>query len=161
MFFFAISGLIIYPSCSLKYARYISQIAPDLTAKEVEDIARLALRQGVDGLVISNTTTARPPLVASHQHGAEVPALHHPAILSGNPYMESALRSNGERLKHPHVAATTDLGPTDVAPNMHDACQVRVRVLSVILVWSNHSVGTISCIRHPRVVLRQPYMGVC
>lgn len=60
------------------------KIAPDLTEAEVTDIARLALRLGIDGLVVTNTTTARPPLVASHEHGAEAGGL------SGRPLLESS-----------------------------------------------------------------------
>lgn len=37
------------------------KIAPDLTEDEKEDIAALALETGIDGLVVSNTTIARPP----------------------------------------------------------------------------------------------------
>lgn len=36
------------------------KIAPDLTAEEKADIAAVALRTQVDGLVVSNTTVARP-----------------------------------------------------------------------------------------------------
>src|SRR5207248_3118070 len=37
------------------------KIAPDLTEEECADIAAVALAAGIDGLVISNTTVARPP----------------------------------------------------------------------------------------------------
>ncbi len=37
------------------------KIAPDLDAPAVRDIARLALDMSLDGLIVSNTTTARPP----------------------------------------------------------------------------------------------------
>ena len=36
------------------------KIAPDLTADECRDIADIVLEAGVDGLVVANTTTARP-----------------------------------------------------------------------------------------------------
>jgi dihydroorotate dehydrogenase len=36
------------------------KIAPDLTAEDVEDIAAAALVGGLDGLIVSNTTIARP-----------------------------------------------------------------------------------------------------
>ena len=36
------------------------KIAPDLTADEAADIAGVALASGVDGLIVANTTTARP-----------------------------------------------------------------------------------------------------
>ena len=36
------------------------KIAPDLTAEERVDIAAVALERGIDGLIVSNTTVARP-----------------------------------------------------------------------------------------------------
>ncbi len=38
------------------------KIAPDLTDDDQQDIAEVALSLGLDGLIISNTTIARPPL---------------------------------------------------------------------------------------------------
>ena len=43
------------------------KIAPDLDEAGEEDIAEVALASGVDGLIISNTTVARPPLRSSHR----------------------------------------------------------------------------------------------
>ena len=42
------------------------KIAPDLTQSERRDIADVCLSVGVDGLIISNTTIARPPELRSH-----------------------------------------------------------------------------------------------
>lgn len=36
------------------------KIAPDLTEEEKADIAAVALRTRIDGLIVSNTTVARP-----------------------------------------------------------------------------------------------------
>lgn len=44
------------------------KIAPDLAPDEEEAIAEVALGRGIDGLIISNTTTARPPVVSGHRH---------------------------------------------------------------------------------------------
>lgn len=44
-----------------KQAPVLLKIAPDLNAEERADIAALALRYRIDGLVISNTTVMRPP----------------------------------------------------------------------------------------------------
>jgi len=41
------------------------KIAPDLTEADKSDIAEVALAGGVDGLIVSNTTIARPPGLAS------------------------------------------------------------------------------------------------
>jgi len=43
------------------------KIAPDLTANDERDIAAVALETGVDGLIISNTTVARPETLRSPQ----------------------------------------------------------------------------------------------
>lgn len=58
------------------------KIAPDLTESDKSDIAAVALRTGVDGLVISNTTITRPPAVESSPHAQEAGGL------SGAPLFE-------------------------------------------------------------------------
>jgi dihydroorotate dehydrogenase len=47
------------------------KIAPDLTPTEVADIAALAGPSGVDGLVVANTTVARPPGLRSPHAGEQ------------------------------------------------------------------------------------------
>jgi dihydroorotate dehydrogenase len=54
------------------------KIAPDLTPEEEDDIAAVALGMGIDGLIVSNTTVARPPGLRS-RHRDE------PGGLSGRP----------------------------------------------------------------------------
>ena len=47
------------------------KIAPDLTLEERRDIAQVALEAGIDGLIVANTTVARPPdLLSRHAHEA-------------------------------------------------------------------------------------------
>ena len=36
------------------------KVAPDLSEEEKKDIAAVALKTGIDGLVVSNTTISRP-----------------------------------------------------------------------------------------------------
>lgn len=43
-------------------APLIVKIAPDLSPEDCHDIAEVLLARGVDGLIVSNTTTARPAL---------------------------------------------------------------------------------------------------
>ena len=43
------------------------KIAPDLSPEECREIAEVVLARGVDGLIISNTTTARPALQSDHR----------------------------------------------------------------------------------------------
>lgn len=59
------------------------KIAPDLTDAELRDIAAVALRLKVDGLIVSNTMTARPPTLKS-AHAAEAGGL------SGQPLFEKS-----------------------------------------------------------------------
>jgi dihydroorotate dehydrogenase len=54
------------------------KIAPDLTEEERADLAEVAVDSGIDGLIIGNTTIARPPGV----RGGKV---HEPGGLSGKP----------------------------------------------------------------------------
>jgi len=42
------------------------KIAPDLSPEERADIAAVALATGIDGIVVANTTVARPPGLRSH-----------------------------------------------------------------------------------------------
>ncbi|KAL6767064.1 PYR4 [Auxenochlorella protothecoides x Auxenochlorella symbiontica] len=72
------------------------KIAPDLTAEDLGDIAAVALSEGVDGLVVSNTTLERPPGVAAHPAGAEAGGL------SGAPLFERSTAVLGQvyRLTH-------------------------------------------------------------
>jgi dihydroorotate dehydrogenase len=38
------------------------KLAPDLERADVDDIARVSMERGIDGLIVSNTTITRPPL---------------------------------------------------------------------------------------------------
>jgi dihydroorotate dehydrogenase len=58
------------------------KIAPDLTEADKADIAAVAMKQGVDGLIISNTTIERPGSIPDHPHGKETGGL------SGAPLFE-------------------------------------------------------------------------
>jgi dihydroorotate dehydrogenase len=42
------------------------KVAPDLTDEDIRDIAEVALAGGIDGLIVSNTTIARPALRSRH-----------------------------------------------------------------------------------------------
>ncbi|MDA0306393.1 MAG: quinone-dependent dihydroorotate dehydrogenase [Proteobacteria bacterium] len=61
------------------------KVAPDLTGKDKEDIAAVALEIGIDGLIISNTTIARPEVLKS-PHRKETGGL------SGRPLFEPSTR---------------------------------------------------------------------
>lgn len=64
------------------------KIAPDLTPEDEADMAEVALASGIDGLVVSNTTVARPsglPAELAREAGG----------LSGPPLMEASTRLLG------------------------------------------------------------------
>ncbi len=60
------------------------KIAPDLTAADLSDVAKVALARGIDGIICTNTTLARPPSVTALPHGNETGGL------SGAPLMGPA-----------------------------------------------------------------------
>ncbi len=61
------------------------KIAPDLSERELSDIADVALSSRIDGVIISNTTVARPASLKS-PHAPE------PGGLSGKPLLEASTR---------------------------------------------------------------------
>ena len=54
------------------------KVAPDLTPADIDDIAHVALDRGIDGLIVSNTTLARPETLKSRY-------AHETGGLSGRP----------------------------------------------------------------------------
>jgi len=49
-----------------KHIPILLKIAPDLDETALDEIAAVALMTGIDGLIVSNTTIARPPLQSRH-----------------------------------------------------------------------------------------------
>ena len=62
------------------------KIAPDLTDSDIKDVVAAASSCGVDGIIVSNTTIARPDDVAAHARGAEAGGL------SGKPLMDPSTK---------------------------------------------------------------------
>ena len=58
----------------------LAKVGPDLSETDMQDIAEVALRLGIDGLIVGNTTVARPPGLRS-RHRAQAGGL------SGRPLM--------------------------------------------------------------------------
>ncbi len=56
------------------------KVAPDLSAEERADVARACLSAGVDGLVVSNTTTARPDTLKDKVRAVEAGGLSGAAL---------------------------------------------------------------------------------
>jgi len=57
------------------------KIAPDLAAEDCRDIAEIALARGLDGLIVGNTTLARPPGLRS-RFKAEAGGLSGPPLMA-------------------------------------------------------------------------------
>jgi dihydroorotate dehydrogenase len=69
------------------------KIAPDLTPAERLDLAQAALATGIDGLVVANTTVARPVTLKSRH-------AHEPGGLSGKPLRTASTRLVAEMYRH-------------------------------------------------------------
>jgi dihydroorotate dehydrogenase len=80
----AVLGVRSEPACDVPV---FLKVAPDLQPADVDDIAEVALQRGLDALIVSNTTVARPPLRSRHAGEA--------GGLSGAPLKQPAL----ERLR--------------------------------------------------------------
>ncbi len=63
------------------YKPLVLKIAPDLETKALEDIAEVVLASGIDGIIVSNTTIARPDTL----HGSHIAEM---GGLSGVPLFE-------------------------------------------------------------------------
>jgi len=72
------------------YPPVLIKIAPDLTADQARDIATLALRYGVDGIIVSNTTVSRP------LRHSEEPLAKEAGGLSGKPLFDMSTQLLGE-----------------------------------------------------------------
>jgi dihydroorotate dehydrogenase len=59
----AVLGVRSEPGCDVPV---FLKVAPDLQPVDVDDIAEVALQRGLDALIVSNTTIARPPLRSRH-----------------------------------------------------------------------------------------------
>jgi dihydroorotate dehydrogenase len=69
------------------------KVGPDLDDDEVRDIAEVALTTGADGLIIGNTTVARPPTLQSPDRNA-------PGGLSGRPLLVPATACLAAMYRH-------------------------------------------------------------
>jgi dihydroorotate dehydrogenase len=62
------------------------KIAPDLSLETLDGIVETVLRRGIDALIVSNTTTARPETLRDRQQASEIGGL------SGKPLFEASTR---------------------------------------------------------------------
>ncbi|HJU15614.1 MAG TPA: quinone-dependent dihydroorotate dehydrogenase [Stellaceae bacterium] len=74
------------------------KIAPDLTAQECADIAEVALAADIDGLIVANTTLARPPSLKS-RHAREAGGLSgQPLFAPSTALLADVYRLTGGRM---------------------------------------------------------------
>jgi len=66
------------------------KIAPDLTLQELDDVVHVALARGIDGMIVSNTTLARPPTLRDRGGALEQGGL------SGRPLLRLSTRMVAE-----------------------------------------------------------------
>jgi dihydroorotate dehydrogenase len=66
------------------------KIAPDLTLQELDDVVHVARARGIDGMIVSNTTLARPPSLRDRGGALE------PGGLSGRPLLRLSTRMVAE-----------------------------------------------------------------
>ena len=76
-------------------APLLVKIAPDLNEQQRADIAAVALESGIDGMIVSNTTVARPPGLRS-RHAQETGGLSGPPLFAPS----TELLSDMYRLTH-------------------------------------------------------------
>jgi len=69
------------------------KIAPDLVQQDLEDIAQVSLKLGVDGLIVSNTTIERPEGIQNHPDAGETGGL------SGKPLFSMSTAALSEMYK--------------------------------------------------------------
>ena len=62
------------------------KIAPDLALADLDSIVRVARGRKIDGMIVSNTTIARPSVIAAHRYGGEAGGL------SGRPLFAPSTR---------------------------------------------------------------------
>jgi dihydroorotate dehydrogenase len=74
------------------------KIAPDLTAAETRDIAEATLESGVDGVIISNSTTARPPGLRSRSAGESGGLSGRPLFAPSTQLLRDFYRLTGGRM---------------------------------------------------------------
>ena len=69
------------------------KIAPDVSLSDLDGIVGVARNRRIDGMIVSNTTIARPADVAAHRHGGEGGGL------SGRPLYDLSTRMLAETFK--------------------------------------------------------------
>ena len=75
---------------SLTAKPILLKIAPDLSLAQLDGIVRVVRRRRLDGMIVSNTTVARPPSIATGRYGSEAGGL------SGRPLFDLSTRMLAE-----------------------------------------------------------------
>ncbi len=94
----AARGAAVPPSSSLGPPPLLLKIAPDLTDEDKRDIAEVALDRGLDGLIVSNTTIARPASLRSPHAGEAGGLSGRPLFAPSTAVLADMYRLTGGRL---------------------------------------------------------------
>ncbi|MBO0752517.1 MAG: dihydroorotate dehydrogenase (quinone), partial [Bradyrhizobiaceae bacterium] len=74
------------------------KLSPDLTDDEMRDIAEAVLAAGVDGLIVGNTTVARPPSLKSAERDAQGGLSGRPLFAPSTACLAAMYRLTGGRI---------------------------------------------------------------
>ncbi|MEO1014692.1 MAG: quinone-dependent dihydroorotate dehydrogenase [Pseudomonadota bacterium] len=103
------------------------KIAPDLTGEDAADIADVVRASGVDGLIISNTTVARPDALRSAHKGEA-------GGLSGKPLFEASTRLLADMARA--LGPTTPLIGVGGVSSAHDAYEKILHGASLVQLYT-------------------------
>ncbi len=132
------------------------KIAPDLTETDLADIAEMALAGLADGLIVSNTTVARPAELRSRWKGEA-------GGLSGKPLFASSTRVLAElyRLTHGHVPLI-GVGGISSAEDAYDKIRAGASLVQLYSALVYHGPELVGELRRGLVALlrRDGFAGV-
>ncbi len=132
------------------------KIAPDLSETDLADIAEMALAGLADGLIVSNTTIARPPELRSRWKGEA-------GGLSGKPLFASSTRVLAEiyRLTHGHVPLI-GVGGISSAEDAYDKIRAGASLVQLYSALVYHGPQLVGELRRGLVALlrRDGFAGV-
>jgi len=144
------------PSARTMRKPILLKIAPDLDLHALDEIADVVRASGIEGLIVSNTTIARPPLRS--RHGDEAGGL------SGRPLFEPSTRMLAEmhmRLK----GAVTLVGVGGIASGQDAYAKIRAgaSLVQLYTALAFHGPGLVTCIKRELLAClqRDGFANVC
>jgi len=93
----AVKAALLQAGCDKK-SPLLLKVAPDLTADDKRDIADVAMETGVDGLIVSNTTTARPGNLQSIHKNESGGLSGHPLLAPSTDVLKDFYKLTGGKM---------------------------------------------------------------